>query len=123
MSRTFKQPGLVLTYENGTGSAISAGDVVVTGDTVGVANVDIANGDSGALSIEGVHEVAKVSGTAWVQGDSLDWDASESAFTKDIATPAAGDVENCAIAAAAAASADTTGEVKLTPGAGAVTSS
>lgn len=119
MARTFKQPGAVLTHSNASGSAIDEGDVVVMGDIVGIALVDIADGEDGAVSIEGVHEVPKASGTAWVQGDSLDWDASAGAFEKG-ATPAAGDVLLAGIAALAAASAATTGEVKLTPGTGTV---
>lgn len=116
MGKTFRQPGAVLNHT--AGADIDAGDVVVLGDTVGIALVDIANGEDGAVSIEGVHEVPKVAGTAWDQGDSLDWDASEDAFGKGI-TPASGDVIGAAIAAADAGSAATTGEAKLTPGAGA----
>lgn len=113
MARTFKQPGKVLTHANSSGVDIAVGDVVVIGDTVAVALVDIPDGDSGSVSITGVHGLAKVAGVAWVQGDKLDWDASESAFTKDLGAPAAGDVTDCGIAAADAASADTEGEVQI----------
>lgn len=117
MANTFKQPGTILTHANGSGSDIAAGDVVVIGDTVAVALVDIPDGESGAISLEGVHELPKDAGTAWEQGDKLDWDASEDAFGKGI-TAASGDVIGCAIAAADAASAGTVGEVKLAnPGA------
>lgn len=115
MGKTYKQPGEVL--EHVASGAIAAGDVVVMGDIVGLALVAIADTESGSVSIEGVHTVPKVAGVAWAQGDSLDWDASAGAFSIGI-TPAAGDVENCAIAAKAAGSADTTGEAKLTPGTG-----
>ena len=103
------------------GAAILSGDIVVTGDIVGVALTDIANTATGAVAIEGVWNVAKATGTAWVQGDSLDWDASGSEFDLDIAVPAAGDVENCAVAYVDAGSADAVGIVKLTPGTGATT--
>lgn len=117
MSRTYRQPGLILDHSNRSGNAIAAGDIVVMGDTVGIANVDIADGESGAVSIEGVHEVPKVAGTAWTQGDKLDWDASAGAFAKG-ATPDAGDVIGCGVAALDAGAADTVGWVKLTPGTG-----
>lgn len=119
MSRTYVQPGKVLNHT--AGADIEAGDVVVIGDIVGVAQVDIANGGTGAVAIEGVHRLRKVAGAAWGQGDKLHWDASAAsgagAFAASI-TPATGDVSNCAIAAASAGSDDTVGEVRLTPGTG-----
>lgn len=115
MSRTFVQPGKVVSHT--AASAISSGDIVVMGDIIGVALADIASGEVGSVSIQGVHKVAKVAGTAWGQGAKLDWDASAEAF--DIAvTPASGDVEDAGVAASAAGSADTTGEILLTPGVG-----
>lgn len=118
MSSTYVQPGKVVTWTNGTGSGVSAGDVVVMGDCVGVALVDIANGEDGSVSIQEVHTLAKVSGTAWSQGDKLDWDSANSAFTKGL-TAGTGDVATCAVAAADAGSSATTGQVLLTPGTGA----
>ncbi|HSH45105.1 MAG TPA: DUF2190 family protein, partial [Longimicrobiales bacterium] len=90
---------------------------VVMGDVVGIALTDIAGGETGAVAIEGVFEVAKAAGTAWDQGAKLDWDASASAFDIGV-TPATGDVEDCGVAAEAAASAATTGYIRLTPGTG-----
>lgn len=116
MSRTFHQNGAILDHTN-SGSAISAGDVVVIGDCVGIALVDIASGASGAVAIEGVHAVTKVAGTAWAQGDKIDYDASASGFDIGV-TAASGDVEDCGVAALAAASGDTTAYLKLTPGTG-----
>jgi predicted RecA/RadA family phage recombinase len=116
MARTYQRPGLTLTYT--AGGTISSGDVVVTGDIVGIALSDAVSGDEIEISIEGVHEVTKEAGTAWVQGDLISWDASESSFEKG-PTPATGDVIGCGIAALAAASGDTTGYIKLTPGSGA----
>lgn len=117
MARKFKQKGDVLTYTN-AGSAIAAGAVVAMADLVGIAEVDIAATTGvGTVAIEGVHLVPKIAGTAWVLGDSVDWDASAVAFGKGI-TPAAGDVLLAAVAFQAAASGDTTAYVKLTPGAG-----
>lgn len=117
MSRTFVQPGDKLTHANGSGSDISAGDVVVIGDTVAIADVDIADGESGTVTVAGVHTVAKTTGTAWSQGDKIDWDASAGEFHLGV-TPAAGDVTDCGIAAADAGSADATAELLLTPGTG-----
>lgn len=117
MTTKYVQDGAVLDWTNGTGAAVSSGDIVVMGDTVGIALVDIADGDTGSVQIEGVFTVAKVAGTAINQGDSVDYDASEGAVSKGITT-AAGDVTTFGVAAAAAASADTTMQVKLTPGTG-----
>lgn len=118
MARNYTQPGNVLSYTAGVGEQYSAGDVVVMGDTVGIALVDIGEGETGSVAIEGVFEVPKVSGTAWSVGQKIDWDASASAFTVG-ATPAEGDVIGCAIVAAPAGSTETTGYAKLTPGTGA----
>lgn len=116
MTRKFVQPGDVLTYVNGTGGDIAAGAVVVVGNLVGVALVDIADGESGSVAFTGVYTLAKTAGTAWTQGAVLDWDASAEAFqVTGTITPAAGDVEECAVVASAAASAATEGEVRLTP--------
>lgn len=116
MSKTKLQKGDRLPWTNGTGSAVSSGNVVVVSGIVGVAVEDIADGADGNIDVVGVHDLPKATGTAWNQGDALSWDASAGAFTTAAAlTPASGDVENCAIAWADAASGDTTGEVHLTP--------
>jgi predicted RecA/RadA family phage recombinase len=115
MGTKFRQKGDVLDHV--AGGAIAADDVVVMGDTIGIAEVDLATGETGAVAVEGVFEVPKTAGTAWAQGDSIDWDASAGEFHKGI-TPAAGDVAACGIAAKAAASGDTTAWLKLTPGTG-----
>lgn len=117
MSRAYAQPGEVLSYTNSGETAITAGSVVLIGVVLAVALVDIPADESGSIAIEGVHTAPKVAGTAWDQGDRLDWDSSEDAFGKGIVEEE-GDVMGCAIAAAAAGSAATTGEVLLTPGCG-----
>lgn len=116
MSRKFRQAGDIIEYTN-AGAAILAGAVVVMLDMVGIALVDIATGGKGSVAIEGVFEVPKVAGTAWVIGDRLDWDASAAAFARE-PTPAAGDVDKGVICTKAAASGDVVGEVKLCPGTG-----
>jgi predicted RecA/RadA family phage recombinase len=115
MTTLYVGEGKVLDYAN-TGSAISAGDVVVMQDTVGIALVDIAATTGvGAVAIEGVFTVPKTTGTAWVMGDNLDWDTSAGEFHKGL-TAASGDVASAGIAAAAAASAAATGQIKLLGG-------
>ena len=111
MTTKYVRPGEVLDHT--AGSAISSGDVVEMAGMVGVALTDIANGDVGSVQVVGVFTLAKETGTAWSQGDSLDWDTSAEVFGKGI-TPATGDIEDCAIAAEAAASGDATGKVLLT---------
>lgn len=116
MAKTYVKDGNVVTYLN-PGTAISSGDVVSMGDLVGVAIDDIAVGAEGAVRISGAWGAAKATGAAWVIGDSLNWDASASRFTK-VATAAAGDVTGGAVCIAAAGSADVTGTALLTPGTG-----
>lgn len=110
MGTKYRQKGDIVDHV--AGGAISADDVVVMGDSVGIALVDMASGETGAVAIEGVFEVPKTTGTAWAQGDKLDYDLSETEFHKGLVT-AAGDIAGCAIAAKVAESADTTGWVKL----------
>lgn len=110
MTTKFIQPGHTLDHV--AGSAISSSDVVEMGNLVGVAKSDIANGDTGAVMVDGVFELPKATGSAWNQGDVLDWDTSATEFGKGI-TPATGDITGCAIAAEDAASGDATGKVLL----------
>lgn len=109
----------VLTWTNGTGSAVSAGDIVVVGSTndaiLCIALVDIANGATGSLGYNCAVTAAKVSAAVFAQGESLTWDASASAFDDNAATPATGDVQGAASRAeAAGANTETTCTVWLT---------
>ena len=115
MAANYLHPGNALTLV--AAATITSGSVVVVGDCVGIAANDGASGDEVTVHVEGVFEVPKTAGTAWSLGDSLDFDVSASAFHKGL-TEAAGDVSNCAVAAASAAAGATTAAVKLTPGAG-----
>ena len=119
MSTNYVNEGNVITYSN-SGSAISAGDVVVVGQQIGIALVDIANGSTGSVAMEGVFTVAKVSGAVIAQGESVIWDASASAFDDNAATPATGDVSGCCVAMEAAGSGVTSIDVKLNVGIGTV---
>lgn len=88
--------------------AVASGDFVVVGSLYGVAMGTSAINDPVVLSREGVFKLPKLAGTAWVQGDKLYWDAGAANFTK----VAAGN-KAIGVAFAAAASADTTGQVSL----------
>lgn len=109
--KNYVQSGGVLDHT--PGADVTGGDPVVMGATVGVAVGDIASGETGAVAVEGVYQVAKATGTAWTQGDVLDFDKSEGKFAKNLST-SSGDVTGCAIAAADATSGATSGNVKLT---------
>jgi len=51
--------GAVISYTNATGSDIASGDVVVLGLMCGIAIVDIADGATGNVSIEGNFDLIK----------------------------------------------------------------
>lgn len=117
MTVKFVQVGNVVDYT--AGADISSGDLVVMGHTVGVALTDIANGDTGAVAIEGVFEgVPKVSAAVFAVGEKLilDVSATPDAFDDSSATPATGDITGAAIAMVSGSNGETTCTVKLTPG-------
>jgi len=94
------------------GSAITAGDVVVQGDLVGIAKGDIAASKPGALAVEGVYDVAKEAGggVTFSTGDKVYWDD-----TNDVAVATDGGGANKLMgkAVANAADADATVRVRL----------
>ena len=123
MSTLYVGPGGSVDYT--AGSAISSNDVVVMGvasttdgSTVGVAMTDIANGSVGAVAIEGVFNLPKVTGAVIAQGSVVNWDDSASAVEDHLSTAASGDVEGFGIAMEAAGSGVLTIKVKLMPGLG-----
>ena len=121
MAKNYVQDGGVIQHTN-SGTALAAGDPVVIGNLIGVALVDIANGATGSVAIEGVFALPKVDAAVIAQGEKLTFDASAGAFDDGSATPAAGDVTNCCVAMEAKGA--TTGEtidVKLNVGVGTVT--
>lgn len=61
-------------------AAVTAGDVVVLQDLIGIAKVDIEANRLGALAVEGVFEMAKASGseTAILAGTKVYWNATAS---------------------------------------------
>jgi len=78
---TFKGEGIRIAWTNGTGAAVSSGDVVVIGDMIGIAVADIANGSAGALEIQREHSLAALSTGVWSQGEELFWDATNERLT------------------------------------------
>jgi len=116
MATNYVQEGNTIQYT--AGADISSGDVVVIGSNgdaiIGVALVDIANGSTGSVAIEGVFTVAKVSAAVIAQGEYVVWDASVSEFDDNAATPASGDVVDGAIAWESAGNGVTSIAIKLT---------
>lgn len=66
-------------------AAVTAGDVVVQGDLVGIAKVDIEANRLGALAVEGVFDIAKATGVASgiTAGSKVYWDAAEGVAKTD----------------------------------------
>lgn len=120
MAANKKGNGDTLTYTN-TGSAISAGDVVVIGNVVGIALVDIAATTGvGEVAITGEWEIVKVTGAVIGQGETVYWDVSAGDIDDNAATAASGDVKDFGIATEAAGSGVLLCNVRLNPGAGSV---
>jgi predicted RecA/RadA family phage recombinase len=119
----FIQDGRTLPWTNDTGADIASGDPVVIGNLIGVAAVDIADGASGSVAIEGVFSLPKVSGSsghAISQGSKVLFDVSVGKFDVGTATAAAGDISGCCVAVAAAATTATTVDIKLNVGIGTI---
>lgn len=109
MATNYTQPGAVINYE--AGADIESGDVVKVEDIFGVALVDIANGATGAVSIEGVYEVKKHNNAALEQGKKVYWHTDNGVLAAQAASePVIG------IAFEDAAEADTVCLVKLNVG-------
>jgi len=117
----YVQPGEVRNWTNGTGSAVVAGQVVVVGQQLAVATVDIASTATGEVKFTGVFTVPKVSAAVIAHGEMVIWDVTAAAFDDNAATPASGDVSNAAIAAEAAGAGVVTMKVQLANRLGSVT--
>jgi len=70
----FVQNGAAIDYT--PDADVTAGDVVIQGDLVGVAKSDIAAGSLGSLAVEGVFDFPKATGagTAITAGAKVYWD-------------------------------------------------
>lgn len=111
MAKNFIQPGDTVTWTNAdvTGAVdVASGDGVVAGSLFGVAEGDIAVGDSGELSLVGVRELPKVSAQAWTFGAKIYWDA-----TAGDATTTSSSNKLIGVAVEAAANPSSTGKVRL----------
>ena len=80
---TFRHEGAAIDYT--PGAAVAAGDVVVQGDLIGVANADIPANALGALAVEGVFDFPKATGvgTAIAAGANVYWDVAEQVAKED----------------------------------------
>ncbi len=103
---TFVQDGAAIDHT--AGADIAVGEVVVMGALVGVAERAIANGAIGAVSIEGVYEVAKEAPLVISKGDIVYFVAANNNVNKT----SSGNTK-MGYASADAASADTVVKVLL----------
>jgi len=83
MSVDFVQDGKTIDYT--PGSAVTAGDVIVQGDLVGVAKLDIPANVQGALTVTGAFDFPKATGggTAIAAGVNVYWDAADTEAKED----------------------------------------
>ena len=86
MQATYVQKGHQIDYT--PSSAVVAGQVIVLGNTVGIANVPIAASALGALTVEGLFDVAKATGAITV-GAAVYWDADGDPLGWTVGTGAA----------------------------------
>lgn len=85
MANNYEQPGDILQHT--ASSDIEAGDGVVVGSRFGVALVDIPNGKTGSVQMEGVFRLPKVSG-ALSQGAKVYWNGEKITATSSDNTEA-----------------------------------
>lgn len=103
---TFVHEGASIDYT--PAADVAAGEVVVQGDLVGVAKLDIKANKLGALAVEGVFDFTKAAGVALAAGAITYWDDAANAATN----VAAGN-KQLGKAVRAAAAGDATARVKL----------
>jgi predicted RecA/RadA family phage recombinase len=106
--QNYVQEGDVLTLTAPSGGVVS-GTTYKIGALVVVAQVSAAEGESFSAVAEGVCTLTKTTSQAWTEGQRLYWDDSGKKWT----TTAQGNTYG-GVAAAAAQSADTSGNVRLT---------
>jgi len=83
MSVKYIQTGDAVDYT--PGANVAAGDVVVQGELVGVAKLDIQTGKLGALAVTGLFDFPKAAGagTAIAAGTRVYWDVAEQVAKAD----------------------------------------
>ncbi len=83
--KTFRYSGETIPWANSTGSTITSGSIVVIVagllGAIGIAADDILDGMTGALSIDGVHELTALSTDTGSVGDRFYWDSGASRLT------------------------------------------
>ncbi len=93
------------------GADVSAGDVVVQGELVGVAKLDITANTLGSLAVTGVFDLPKASGDGGIAvGAEVFWDIAETVAKTDDET---GANKKLGKAVTAAADTDTTVRIRL----------
>lgn len=113
--QNYVQDGNAIDWTNDTGSSVASGEAVPVGSLVGVASGDIADTESGTLSIEGVFELPLEAATAIAVGDRVGVDASGEVVASGSAGVGGVDQAGIALEALSAAASQTV-NVKLTPG-------
>lgn len=116
MAKTHVQEGKKMDWTNETASDVVSDQVVVVGAIVGIAQGDIADGETGVLAVAEVHRLPKATG-AITQGAALYWDANGDPVGgtagSGALTTTATDNTLAGKAFAAAASGDATVDIKL----------
>jgi len=97
---------------------VKSGVPFIYGTALAVPVTDAKLGVPVAVQIERAFVFPKLSSAVVAGGAKLHWDVSAGEFI--VAATAAGDLENCAIAIAAAAAGESTVVAKLLPGVGAI---
>ena len=117
--KNFVQNGNVIMLMAAAAEVV-AGQPVVVGAHLGVANSAADAGAPVDVTLTGVFTVPKSAGVAFTVGQPLMWDASAKAFAA-VGTAAAGDVTGVATAFAPAASGDTQAQVRFSGAPGVAT--
>ncbi|SHN45923.1 DUF2190 family protein [Chitinophaga sp. CF418] len=107
MAQNYIQPGNVIPIVAPAGGYVTE-QVVKSGSIVGIALGSAPQDSICEVALEGVWQVAKATGAAWVPGDKLYWDAAALNFTKTATSNTA-----AGYAFASAATGDTTGQILL----------
>ena len=79
MKAKFVQRGESIDYT--PAAAVAAGDIVVQGDLVGVAKLDIPAGKLGSLSVCGVYDIVKKASETITVGAQIYWDGAAATAT------------------------------------------
>ena len=81
MNAVFRQRGDAVDYI--PEADVSAGDVVVQNDLVGIAKLDIKAGERGALALTGVYAFPKPPEATFAAGVKLHWASEEAIVTPE----------------------------------------